>query len=450
MLTPDPTCTVNASTTPVDVSASSTINIALAATAGARYWSVSCTSTDELSTTASINATITINAGNKTATAVLPATLGTAYIFTSTVGVVGLGLDANGIQQPALKTTFKVNVKASNGARVLAEDEQFEQNASAGWIAVINPLLRAGGSVPTTVGGTGFPHVTSGSFDANARAVNLASNGAGGDVTGIVPWANGGRLQGILHVVNGTPGVLSNVLQVAMMESNTGTTSVSIPTASQFGGSIPDGFSFLVADTGGVAATSNITITNAGAVGIVDPGTGTKVTGNVTLKSNYASAYWTWDATESVFFISNGGIAPPSSTLIVQNNGASITQRATLDLNGLAYVDDSGGGRMRFFASSGTPSTGSSFTVSTAAPWGEIVAGGTYTFPASPIIGQEIALVAVSGDFTINACTFVGNGSNVCDPQNTYTNAASVTGRRSNVTYRFRHNGSLYRCTGVS
>jgi len=449
MSTPDPTCTVNASTTPVDVSASSTITIALASPAGARFWSVACSSTDELSSTATINATIAINQTNKTATATLPGTLGTAYIFTSTVGILGLGLDANGIQQDALSTTFKVNVKASNGARVLAEDETFEQNPAAGWVAVINPLLRAGASIPTTVGGTGFPHVTSGSFDANARAVNLASNGAGGDVTGVLPWANGGRLQGILHVVNGTPGVLSNVVQVAMCESNTGTTSVSIPTAAQFGGAIPDDFSFLVADTGGAAATSNITVTNAGAVGIVDPNTGAKVTTSVTIKTNYGSAYWTWDATESVFFIANGGLSTATS-LVIQNNGSSITQRGILDLNGFVYVDDSGGGRMRFFATSGSPSTGSSFTVSTAAPWGEIVAGGTYTMPASPILGQEITLVAVSGTFESNPCTFVGNGSNICDPNNTYVTAASVTGRRSNVTYRFRHNGSLYRCTGVS
>ena len=136
-------------------------------------------------------------------------------------------------------------------------------------------------------------------------------------------------------------------------------------------------------------------------------------------------------------------------TLIVQNTGAPITQRAILDLNDLTYVDDAGGGRMRFFASAGAPMTGSSFTLSNAQPWGEIVGGGTYTLPASPVAGLEFVLTDVSGTTSVNPASLSGNGSNVTDPQ-TYTPIATASLRNSFKSFRFRHNGSLYRCTGVS
>lgn len=139
---PNPTCTVNSATAPADVTASSTVTIALASSAGANFWSIQATGTDETNTPAAINATLVVNLGAKTATFTAPA-LGSAVIFTSTVGVTGLGLDINGVQQPSYTTTFKVNVKTSAGFRVLAAGEQLEQDALNGWIAEINAGLRA-------------------------------------------------------------------------------------------------------------------------------------------------------------------------------------------------------------------------------------------------------------------------------------------------------------------
>jgi hypothetical protein len=48
------------------------------------------------------------------------------------------------------------------------------------------------GATTINVTGTGFVHITGGTVDGAARAVNLASNGAGGDVTGVLAVANGG------------------------------------------------------------------------------------------------------------------------------------------------------------------------------------------------------------------------------------------------------------------
>lgn len=404
---PNPACLVNGSVPPFDASASATITIALASTAGARFWNVSCTSTDELNTAASVNATISINQTNKTATVTLSGVAGSAYIFTSTVGVSGLGLDANGIVQPAYSTTFKVNVKAANGARVLGEDETFEQNPAAGWIAVINPVLRAGVSVPTTVGSTGFIHVTSGTIDANARGVNLASNGAGGDVTGVLGWTNGGRLQGITHVVNGTPGVLSNVVQIAMMESDTGTTSVSIPIASQFGGTIPDGFPFQIQDSGGSAGQNSITVTNSTALKIVDPTTGGVTTGNITIAAPYANFTWTWDATE------------------------------------LVYVPAGGSG-----STFGVPgvSSGGVLTITAAMSWALFVGGDVLTLPATLVTGRTLELIwDLQRSMSIAPAKLQRPGGAtylIEDPQDrSLAPTASVFLRTAGNNYRFRSDG---------
>lgn len=412
---PDPTCLVNGSVTPYDAAASATITITLNAPAGVRYWSVLCTATDELNTPAAVNATLTINQTTKTATCTLSAVLGSAYIFTSTVGINGLGLDANSVQQPSFSTTFKVNVKASNAARVLAENETFEQSAAAGWCAVINPALRAGVSVPISIGSTGFAHVTGGVIDANARAVNLASNGTGGDVTGIVPWVNGGRLQGILHVVNGTPGVLSPTSQIAMCESDTGTTSVSIPTAAQFGGTIPDGFSFMVADTGGAAPASNVTITNSTGLKIVDPSTRVSTTGNITFSFAYSCAVWTWDATELVYFISSGGGGSS-----IPAPGATISANATIGPSNLWT---------KFAAIAG----GYTLTM------GSIVAGVLYRMQNMPGIGG--ATLEHLASPSVNTPVTLARGSNtftIEDPSNRFgTLANSVTFGVSEAIYEY-------------
>lgn len=421
---PDPTCLVNGSVTPYDAAASATITITLNSPAGVRYWSVLCTATDELNTPGAVNSTLTINQTTKTATCTVTAVLGSAYIFTSTVGINGLGLDANNVQQPAFSTTFKVNVKASNAARVLAENETFEQSAAAGWCAVINPALRAGVSVPISIGSTGFAHVTGGVIDANARAVNLASTGAGGDVTGFLLWANGGRMQGILHVVNGTPGVLSPTAQIAMCESDTGTTSVSIPTAAQFGGTIPDGFSFMVSDTGGEASTSNVTITNSTALKIVDPNTRLATTGNITFVSSYASSIWTWDATEFVYFLSSGG---GSSSLPAP--GATISANTTIGPSNLWT---------KFAAIAG----GYTLTM------GSIVAGVLYRLQNMPGIGGT-TLEGLAAASTPVSLARGSNSFTIEDPSNRFGALAnSVTFGVSEAVYEYMLDSSsnVLRC----
>lgn len=142
---PNPTCTVNGSPTPADVGAGTTFTIALASTAGAAFWSIHATTTDELNDATTVDATIDVDMGAKTATCTAPAGLGSAVIFTSVVGVDGLGLDADRVRQPSYTTTFKVNVRTAGGLAVIALDETFEQSADFGWISEQNAIIRSAG-----------------------------------------------------------------------------------------------------------------------------------------------------------------------------------------------------------------------------------------------------------------------------------------------------------------
>lgn len=170
---PSPTCTVNGSATPVDVTASSSPSIALANATGVNSWFLTCIGTDETTTPAAINATLVVNGVAHTATFTALGA-GTGYVFQSTVGVgpsssQGFGRDANNVIQPSYTTTFKVNVKAANGLRVISQNETFEQNSAAGWIDEENKSIRAnsaGGA--TSVTGSGLWHSISGVLQAAA------------------------------------------------------------------------------------------------------------------------------------------------------------------------------------------------------------------------------------------------------------------------------------------
>lgn len=181
MSVPSPICTVDGIATPVDVTASATHEIELANITGAQFWAVSCTSTDETTTPAAVNATLTVNLTTKKATFTSTGA-GTALIFTSTVGVTGLGLDANGKVNLAYTTTFKVNIKAANGNRVLAANETVEQNSSDGWLAVVNPLLRTGGAI--TLAGD-----VTGASNANTVVQLTGSSGVVSILAASLTWA---------------------------------------------------------------------------------------------------------------------------------------------------------------------------------------------------------------------------------------------------------------------
>ena len=141
---------------------------------------------------------------------------------------------------------------------------------------------------------------------------------------------------------------------------------------------------------------------------------------------------------------------PPSPSLTVTSNGAAITQRAILDLNELVYVDDAGGGRMRFYGAA-FPNPGAAITTNTTltnlTTW-LLLGAGTYTLllPAVPIVGVTWEMTDVVGSLngrvTIGS---VGSTYNITDPQLS-TLATTCTLTTDFVTYRFRFDGTVMRC----
>jgi hypothetical protein len=197
MPTPDPTCFVNGGPPPTDVAAGATVTGGLQSTAGARFFSLECVDTDETSDAATVDASISINQTTKTFSFTMTPGLGSAAKFVSQVGVNGLGLDINGVYQPSYSTTFKVNVKAANGLRVLCTDELTEQNSAAGWVAVVNAAIRlasGGGVTPSGLGLIRFTFTTA-ATKASAADIPASYQGLSIVVTITTPYTAGTTLQ---------------------------------------------------------------------------------------------------------------------------------------------------------------------------------------------------------------------------------------------------------------
>lgn len=174
-----PLCTVNSTSVVdgVDVAAEDTVTIELIDLAGVNQWSIQCVSTDDLNTTAAINATLTVNSVSKTASFTSPGTDGAALIFESKVNN---GRDVNGRVVDSYTTRFGVFVLAATGNRVVAFDQTTEGDASHGWIVDLNTALRSAGG----------------------------GGGGSGDIEGITTAANSG-LQG--GATSGTPSLSINL-----------------------------------------------------------------------------------------------------------------------------------------------------------------------------------------------------------------------------------------------
>ena len=135
-----PACTVNNLSTVngVNVSTPSTVTVALASPAGVGPWTLTCVGTDELNTTAAVNASLTISQVTYTATFPAPAA-GSALRFQSQVNG---GINSNGVVDPTLTTTLTVYALTGNGYRVCAFGETMEGSAAFGWLSTLNPMLR--------------------------------------------------------------------------------------------------------------------------------------------------------------------------------------------------------------------------------------------------------------------------------------------------------------------
>lgn len=181
---------VNGSTTPQNVLAGATVNVALQNSAGVTSWTLVCTSTDELNTVAAVNATISISQVTFSGTFTMPSTAsGSAVQLTSTVNP--------GSNQ--VSSTLGVFVLDPLGTRLFFPGETNESSAQFGVIADLNALGRSTISVPnataTTPGAIQLTKDLGGTYNAplvvgiQGNPVKAITLGASQD--GYVPvWVN--------------------------------------------------------------------------------------------------------------------------------------------------------------------------------------------------------------------------------------------------------------------
>jgi hypothetical protein len=140
-----PTCQVKdgagayqATTNGVNVTPANTVTINLVSGAGVTSWQIRCIYADETTTPSSI--TLTVDSVAKTATFTAPAA-GKALIFESKVNG-GLGVD--GVEDESLTTTFGIFTLTASSKRVVALNQTFEGDATYGWTADLNAIIRLG------------------------------------------------------------------------------------------------------------------------------------------------------------------------------------------------------------------------------------------------------------------------------------------------------------------
>jgi hypothetical protein len=264
---PSPACQVKdgagayqATTNGVDVTPTNTVTINLVSSAGVSTWSIRCITTDDQSDAAAITAALVIDSVAKTATFTAPVA-GRAYRFQSQINS---GIDSNGVSQTSYTTTFCVYTLTAGGRRAHAVDETFESNATFGWVADINNLIRnpSGASTPT---GTGFRHVTAGTEDGATKLVENADVHASAAIA-LSKLAAGGT-DG--QVVRQAAGVLAlGALDLADGDAVTGTLPIgNIPTITSAKGGTGQDFS----------ASSGLVKYTTGTASVVTAPTGTVV-----------------------------------------------------------------------------------------------------------------------------------------------------------------------------
>lgn len=182
------------------------------------------------------------------------------------------------------------------------------------------------------------------------------------------------------------------------------------------------------------------------------PAANANVTANVTSDA--------WMGVGAYVFVVGGGVyqvvsITDSTHVVLQNTGASsnASPGATVPLGSLVTPSGPPGpSTSTDFPAPGSVLSGNT-TLSATDTWKEFAAGAyTISLPASPVTGRTIELTHVSGELDINPVTVSGNGHNVVPPLNRLTaNAAATVAMKTNgVTYRFRFDGSIFQCVGVS
>ena len=180
----------------INATTGSVVVINLISSIGAPTWAIACVYADDLSTVATVNASLTIDPVGRTATFTAPVA-GRGYIFQSVINA-GNNLATNQ-PDPTTATTFGIWVPTASGARVLIPNETFESSATSGWVADVNFPIRnpssSSGASPVGAAGQLQYYATSTTFGGASNVTydgtGLACNASGYVTFGAAPPAVG-------------------------------------------------------------------------------------------------------------------------------------------------------------------------------------------------------------------------------------------------------------------
>jgi hypothetical protein len=145
-----------------------------------------------------------------------------------------------------------------------------------------------------------------------------------------------------------------------------------------------------------------------------------------------------------------------NGALTIQSNNGAIIQRGTLDLVGFTYTDDAGNNRMIFAVPVGLGApvaAAASHTMQPGEQWALVQPDEVMTMPVAPVVGLTYEFITSGSGFGGgHPVIFQGNGSNMQNPQDPNNifggraPASSVPGTQENTNYKFRYDGTIYRC----
>lgn len=328
-----PTCTVEstATTNGVDLTPAATATIALADVAGVTSWSILAVNTDELNLAAAINSTLVVDSITKTATFTVPAA-GSAVVFES---VVNNGRDVNGRVTAAYTTRFAIYTLTTTGFRVCAFDESLEGNASFGWIAKLNPLIRSATTSPASAGaGLTF---SLGAYNVVAADDTLTINADSMQVKtgdGLIANANGVSVAaGDGSITVGANSIAVGVISDAQHGARGNGTLHSVATAS-FAGFMPTAHFSLVNSATASATNDRLALRDGsagcafGVVTATEINLGTSATGYVRSANNAVAA----GSSTQVFLKSGDQSNVGSSGLVRVESGAAPANTGTVTI----------------------------------------------------------------------------------------------------------------------
>jgi hypothetical protein len=340
-----------------------------------------------------------------------------------------------GISDSTITVTNATALSSTGNYRLLIDDEIMLATSRSGSVVSVTRAQEGTAAATHGFGVAVEPVLTAGAInqlkadiESSGAALDgqpLQANGSGGSAygplqlalgtatTGILPFVSGGRLQGLISVVTGTPATLTATNEIASCQTTGGTIIVNMNAAPA------TELRALVFDDNNNAATNNITV-NGNGHNLEDPNNAGTFSASVTIKTNSQSVCWVFDGTVWKIIWSNGGAQTGYGTLLVTHSspGTFSAQASFAACN----------------SSTGTTS---------------VTAPSTSLLPSSGS-GWRIYVADTGGAASTSPITISGGGANIEQPQTPGTFASSVTLSVNYGAVVWAFNGTVWKIVATS